>query len=181
MFYNLNKSILVFLLINSLSDVYSQTLPTPKKSWSELVSLLEPFALSADELNLTDCPVNFDEYPSVEQVSKFQTIALTQYLWTEHKFSDGRICVEMSSPIVESLPKEKARILLSAKKGIGFEESGITEEYKNYNEFVQQTEFNCDTYNNPLMEFQVPENERTSQTVKIIDHCVNIIFVNQNK
>ena len=181
MFNNLNKCILVFLLINSLSDVYSQTLPIPKKSWSELVTLLEPYALTSDELKLTECPVDFDETPSMEQVSKFQTIALTQYLWTEHKFSDGRICVEMSSPIVQSLSKEKARILLSAKKGIGFEESGITEEYKNYNDFVQQTEYNCDTYDNPLIEFQVPENERTSETVKIIDHCGNTIFVNQNK
>ena len=146
------KKLLLLGLILSFNIIAQETedkyIMLKPLSWDELQLYQLDSLLSVEELELSQyCPTTLRKLQSTYTNinAGFQHILGTNYIWSEYINIDGEKCLVIHEKIDSITPKEnkiinpnhyqllntkQARILLSASRGIGFDDKGLKEKFK---------------------------------------------------
>ena len=130
------KNLLTMTLFFISSMSFSQNLLEPVPvSWQQLKNSQSKIAtlLKEDFMLSPQCFQDMKSYEKLPQQTFIQTILWTTYVWKKYQLTDGLFCLIMINDFAgenetfQVLSTFESTVLLSAAKGMGFEEKGYYE------------------------------------------------------
>ena len=130
------KNLLTIILLFTTFINFAQNLIEPEPvSWQQLKNSQSKIAtlLKEDFMLSPQCFQDMKSYEKLPHQTYIQTILWTTYVWKKYQLADGLFCLIMinefagKNQIFQVLSMFESTVLLSASKGMGFEEKGYYE------------------------------------------------------